>query len=605
MRYYGFISNCHTAALVSPEGSIDWLPFPRFDSPAVFARLLGAERNGFFAIRPAASPFTTEQAYLKDTNVLKTTFAADGGETARIIDYLVIGSGELRRVVSSTLPLEMVLRPVFQNGLVAAAVSLTDHGALYTNPLTGEAVELIVHSAVAPDYQTATEQWILPPGRYDLRLVYHPDQAAQELDVDHDTGGPWALRRNIRFWQRAARIPYRGEFAEELRRSLLVLHGLTYRTNGAVIAAPTTSLPEQVGGTRQWDYRFAWVRDGSYAAEALLAAGDVVTPRRVLEFFLSSVDLQGKPFKAPFFRVDGTLIRGERELSWLKGFRGSRPVRDGNAATGQLQMDIEGDLVWALWRYYADTADDQFVRSYSGTLESLMDWVARHWDTPDASLWEFRGRDAHYTHSKLMCWVCLHYGARMIRAAGRRQSAERYRTTADLIRKTIMERGFDAERNTFLQAFDGTEVDAALLTLPLYGFLPVDDPRFLGTLQAIEKDLVDGALVYRYRTDMLGEANHPFLLASYWRARIFIRLGRLEEAEGIMRTVLGEATNLGLMGEHLDADTHEPRGNFPQGFSHLGAVITILELAEARGQRVGARLGNRVAGHSGTPRQLS
>jgi GH15 family glucan-1,4-alpha-glucosidase len=280
-------------------------------------------------------------------------------------------------------------------------------------------------------------------------------------------------------------------------------------------------------------------------------------------------------------------------------------VRDGNAATGQLQMDIEGDLVWALWRYYADTADDQFVRSYSGTLESLMDWVARHWDTPDASLWEFRGRDAHYTHSKLMCWVCLHYGARMIRAAGRRQSAERYRTTADLIRKTIMERGFDAERNTFLQAFDGTEVDAALLTLPLYGFLPVDDPRFLGTLQAIEKDLVDGALVYRYRTDMLGEANHPFLLASYWRARIFIRLGRLEEAEGIMRTVLGEATNLGLMGEHLDADTHEPRGNFPQGFSHLGAVITILELAEARGQRVGARLGNRVAGHSGTPRQLS
>jgi GH15 family glucan-1,4-alpha-glucosidase len=589
LKYYGFLSNSYTAALVSPEGSVDWLPFPRFDSPAVFAKLLGAARNGYFAIRPE-QPSTAQQRYIDDTNILKTTFVTDDGGTASVIDYLAIGSQELRRVVTADVPLEMVVRPVFQNGLIAAGMAVTERGALYTNPLSGEALQLVIQGTEPPQYLPATETWRLPPGRYDLRLIYHPDLALQELDADPNADGPRALRRNIRYWQRLCRVPYRGPFAQELRRSLLVLHGLTYRTNGAVVAAPTTSLPEVVGGTRQWDYRFAWVRDGCYAAEALLAAGEVVAPRRMLEFFLTSVDLQGKPFKAPFFRVDGTLIRGERELTWLKGFRGSRPVREGNAATAQQQLDIEGDLIWALWRYFVDTSDDQFIRSYASTLESILDWVARHWQTPDASLWEFRGQDAHYTHSKLMCWVALHYGARLLRAIGRRQSAERYRAIAEQIRTAIDTDGYDAQRNTYTQAFGGTAVDAALLTLPLYGYVAVDDPRFRGTLAAIEEDLVEGPWVYRYRNDMLGEAAHPFLLASYWLARVYVRLGRVDEAEGILTAVFQHATDLGLLGEHLDVETCEPRGNFPQGFSHLGAVLAILEMAEHRGHRVGTRL---------------
>jgi GH15 family glucan-1,4-alpha-glucosidase len=582
VKYYGFLSNSYTAALVSADGSVDWLPFPRFDSPAVFAKLLGAERNGYFAIRPDR-PYTAEQHYIDDTNVLKTVFTTDEGGTATVIDYLAIGSQELRRVVTTNIPLDMVVRPVFQSGLIAAGIAITYPGALYTNPLSGEAVQLVVNGTHPARYLADRELWQLAPGRYDIRLIYHPELSASDLDWDVHADGVRALRRNIRYWQRLARMPYNGPFAREFRRSLLVLHGLTYRTNGAVIAAPTTSLPEVVGGTRQWDYRFAWVRDGCYAAEALLAAGEVVAPRRMLEFFLTSVDLQGKPFKAPFFRVDGTLIRGERELSWLKGFRGSRPVREGNAATAQQQLDIEGALIWALWRYYADTQDAQFVRSYAGTLESILDWVARHWDTPDASLWEFRGQDAHYTHSKLMCWVALHYGGRLLRAVGRRQSAERYRTLADQVRAKILADGYDADRNSYTQAFGSHVVDAALLTMPLYDFLPVDDPRFLGTLAAIEQDLVEGPWVYRYRTDMLGEAAHPFLLGSYWLARIYVRLGRLDDAETLLTEVFSHATDLGLLGEHLDVTTMEPRGNFPQGFSHLGAVLAILELAEQRG----------------------
>lgn len=580
MHYYGFLSNCYTAALVSPAGSVDWLPFPRFDSPAVFARLVGDERNGYFALAPV-EPFDVRQQYIEDTNVLKTVWTTASG-TASTVDYLSIGTQELRRVVTTTIPLIMTLRAAFQNGLIVSGVTLTDGGALLTNPLSGEALQLMMGGTGTADYQPTTDTWTLLPGRHEIRLIYHPERAARELDAEANMAAAQGVRRNIRFWQRLARTSYRGPFLPELKRSLLVLYGLTYRTNGAIIAAPTTSLPETVGGTRQWDYRFAWVRDGSYAAEALLAAGEVVAARRLLEFFLNSVDLQGKPFKAPFFRVDGTLIRGERELDWLKGFRGSRPVREGNAATSQIQLDIEGDFIWALWRYFVVTHDDQFLRSYIGTLEPMLDWVARHWTERDASLWEFRGQDAHYTHSKLMCWVALHYGSRICRAIGRRQSAERYRAQAELVRQRIEAEGFSQRRGTFTQAFGSDVLDAALLTLPLYGFVSVEDPRFVATLEAIERELADGPWVYRYKTDMMGEADHPFVLASYWLARIYLLRGEAERAERLLTDLFQHVTSLGLLGEHVDRVTNEPRGNFPQGFSHLGAIVSILDLAAVR-----------------------
>jgi len=582
MQYYGLLSNSHTAALLSPEGSVDWLPFPRFDSPAVFARLLGGARNGYFVIRPTV-PYTVNQQYIEDTNILVTRFQATGdGATgeATITDYLAIGSQELHRVVETDLPLELVIRPVFANGLIAAGLVLTETGASYEDPISGQSVQLMLTGDGA-HYVSSTDQWALKPGHYDVRLIYHPDANCPELDVDEEAGAGHGLARNVQYWRRLARTSYQGPFLQQLKRSLLVLHGLSYRTNGAIIAAPTTSLPEQVGGKRQWDYRFAWVRDGCYAAEALLVSHESVAARRIIDFFINTVDLQGKPFKAPFFRVDGTLIRYERDLNWLNGFRGSRPVRDGNGATSQLQLDIEGALIWAMWRYYEECQDKEWLASYVDALESILGWVSENWEQVDCSLWEFRGEDDHYTHSKVMCWVSLHYGSRLMSAAGRDEVAARYQSVADTVRARVEARGFNQKLGIYTQRFEGDTVDAALLTLPLYGYVAADDPKFLNTLKRMEQDLVQHPWVYRYRNDMMGEAAHPFILASYWLARVYMRLGRREEAQRLLSDLLQYTTDLGLLGEHVDTETFEPRGNFPQGFSHLGAILAILELAQA------------------------
>jgi GH15 family glucan-1,4-alpha-glucosidase len=358
----------------------------------------------------------------------------------------------------------------------------------------------------------------------------------------------------------------------------LVLHGLTYQTNGAIVAAPTTSLPETIGETRQWDYRFAWVRDGSYAAEALLLAGDHIGSRRFLDFLFNCVDLQGKPFQAPFFHVDGTLIRGEHSLNWLSGFQNSVPVREGNAATQQLQLDIEGDFLWTVWRYYELTQDREFLDFYWHRIRVLVHWVEANHHQKDASLWEFRDQDDYYTHSQLMCWVALNYGAKMAAAIDDVKLSERWARTAEKVRHLIDEHAYNPELRSYTQSYGGQAVDAALLVMPLYGYLEPDDPRFLGTLEQIERQLVNGQWVYRYATDMLGDAAHPFVLATFWLARVYVRLKRHADAERLLAGLLQYRTDLGLLGEHADAATGEPRGNFPQGFSHLGLVMTLIEM---------------------------
>jgi GH15 family glucan-1,4-alpha-glucosidase len=314
----------------------------------------------------------------------------------------------------------------------------------------------------------------------------------------------------------------------------------------------------------------------------LLEAGDHVGSRRFLDFMLNCIDLQGKPFDAPFFHVDGTLIRGEHSLEWLAGFKHSVPVREGNAATRQLQLDIEGDFLWTVWRYFSSTQDTEFLRFYWHRIQVLVEWVKVNHHKKDASLWEFRDQDNYYTHSQLMCWVALTYGAKMADALKETRLAESWQAHADKVRQLIDDKAYNQKLGSYTQSFDGEAVDAALLVMPLYGYLEADDPRFLGTLQQIEKQLVSGHWVYRYATDMLGAAAHPFVLATFWLARVYIRLGRLQEAEKLMAELIKYRTNLGLLGEHADEDTGAPCGNFPQGFSHLGLVMTLSELTRAR-----------------------
>jgi GH15 family glucan-1,4-alpha-glucosidase len=602
VKFYGFLSNSQTAALVGPDASVDWLAFPRFDGPSVFTRLLGTEEHGFYRIA-AEGAVVVSQRYLPGTNVLETTFVQTGAnppQKAIVSDYLTVGRPELRRLVLTDVPVQVELKPRFAYGLIAPAVEPLEGGAAaFTNP---HGREMLVFVPVGRPRDAGARvtgdpvqgRWLLPPGRYDLILRYVGDaareaeelqqllraeatsaEAAVQAEAPHES-----LRHTLFYWKdRLAPLRYRGPFQAAVERALLVLYGLVYRTNGAIIAAPTASLPEIVGETRQWDYRFCWVRDGSYMAEALLEAGDVISARRFLEFLLNLVDLQGKPFQAPFFHIDGTLIRGERTLSWLPGFRNSRPVREGNAATSQTQLDIEGDFLWTVYKYVERTDDVVFLRFYWAVLETLVNWVADHWGDPDASLWEFRGQDAHYTHSKLMCWVALHYGAELADRVGAGRQAQAWRHAAAAVRDAIEAQGFNEARGHYVQAFGGETLDAALLTLPLYGYCPADAPRFTATLRAIERELVQGPWVYRYRGDMLGEAAHPFVLASSWLARVYLRRGERDRAAALVQDLLDHATDLGLLGEHFDVQTGEPRGNFPQGFSHLGVLMTALELA--------------------------
>lgn len=611
MRFYGFLSNGTTAALVSPEASIDFLPMPRFDSPTVFTRLLGGKAQGFYDVRlEDDAEAAVQQSYVDGTNVLVSEICGKAGRV-RVHDYLCVGRPELRRLVDATAPIVVCLRPVFGYGLVAAAPEAVPDGAVFTNPIGREALAFAIGAVKGEDegaplserpgfaVDLAEGTWRLPAGRYDLMLRYIADdnrestQTIASMAVEAtavaqrlaDEAAPnLSLERHIRFWRGLPQARYDGPYKDAVGRAMLVLHGLTYRTNGAIIASPTTSLPETVGESRQWDYRFAWIRDGSYAAEALLRAGDVVAARRFIEFLLNCVDLQGKPFRAPFFHVDGTVILGERELTWLPGFRASRPCREGNAATSQIQLDVEGDFVWLVHRYWHVTGDDAFVAAYWGQLQVLVDWVAANWRLDDASLWEFRGQDGQYTHSKLMCWVALRYGSELAAASGKAHERERWLGAADEIRTAIEAKAFHADAGHYGQSFERPVLDAALLLMPLYGYCDVADERFQATLKAIERDLVKDAFVYRYADDMMGRAAHPFVLATSWLSRIYSRLGDRERARYFLDGLCAIATDLGLLGEHADMASGEPRGNFPQGFSHLGVIMAALDLEAAGGK---------------------
>lgn len=581
MRFYGFLSNAYTAALVSPDGSLDWLPLPRFDSPTVFARLLDRERGGFFSITPVEGGCESRQHYVEGTNCLVTEFATRGGR-ARLIDYLAVGRPEARRLIRSEIPLRVDVQPVFGYGLTAAAYRRLSYGADFTNPAGREGLlfRICGHGGHRPE--NGRTCWLLEPGEYELVLRYVCDyESEREAASCEDDSSGAMFRSQQRYWRTAAQVDYAGPWGPLVRRSLLVIRGLTYRTTGAIIAAPTTSLPEALGEERQWDYRFNWIRDGSYAAEALLAVGDVVSARRFMEFVFNLVDTVGKPFRAPFYLVDGTTIEGERELLWLEGFRNTRPCRIGNAAARQVQMDIEGDFLWIVYRYFLTTQDTVFLKAYWWAIEAIVNWVLEQWEMPDASLWEFRNRNRHYTHSKLMCWVALHYGAEMAERLGVTGQARRWREAAATVARAIRRRAYKPASGRFGQSFEGDEPDAALLLLPIYGFLAPDDPAFVKTLQAVENELTEGVFVYRYREDMLGRVAHPFLIASCWLARVYLRQGLTAKARRILEDLSRVSTDLGLFGEHVDQKTGEPRGNFPHLFSHAGFLMTAIELGAA------------------------
>jgi GH15 family glucan-1,4-alpha-glucosidase len=590
---YALLGDTGTAALVGRDGSIDWLCLPRFDSPACFAALLGSRENGRWLLGPVA-PSRTTRRYLGDSFVLQTTHETSTG-VVRITDFMPIGDGRadlVRRIegVSGTVRIhhEWVVR--FGYGKVRPWVSRRSDA-----PQIG-AGEMI--SAIAGPDMLVLRGSRLPHavnGRHEdefdvaagERLTFSTTWFKSHHEVPPPMDVDGEAEQTVASWNLWARsCDHSGPYREAVVRSLLVLRVLTHAETGGIVAAPTTSLPEQFGGPRNWDYRFCWLRDASLTLEALLRSGydEEALPWR--NWLLRAV--AGDPEDMQImYAVDGGRDLPERELSHLDGYAGSRPVRIGNAAVDQRQTDVMGEIMAAL-----DLAREQGLEDTpeSWSLQrALVNNLAKHWDEPDNGLWEIRGPLRHFTHSRVMVWVALDRAINAVERHGLKGPLERWRSLRSTVRAEVMDRGYNVERGCFTQHYDTTEVDAALLVLPTVGFIGADDPRFLGTVRAVEQDLLRNGLVMRYRTqagvDGLPGDEHPFLACSFWLVTAYAGAGLLKEAHALMRRLVALANDVGLLSEEYDPVSSRMVGNFPQAFSHLALIRAALALHEADSAR--------------------
>ena len=590
---YALLGDLGTAALVARDGSIDWLCLPRFDSPACFAALLGSPENGRWLLGPA-EPAKTTRRYLGDSFVLETTHETTTG-VVRITDFMPIGDGRadlVRRVdgVRGTVRIrhEWVVRfgygkvrpwvsrradaPQIGAGEMITAIAGPDllvlRGSRLPHPVDGRHVDEF--DVAAGEHLTFSTTWL---------KSHH--EVPPPVDMDDE------VEQNLERWNHWARsCDHTGPYRRAVVRSLLVLRVLTHGGTGGIVAAPTTSLPEQFGGPRNWDYRFCWLRDASLTLEALLRSG--YNDETVLwrNWLLRAV--AGDPEDMQImYAVDGARELPERELSHLDGYAKSRPVRIGNAAVDQRQTDVMGEVMAAL-----DLAREQGLEDTpeSWSLQrALVTNLANHWDEPDNGIWEIRGPLRHFTHSRVMVWVALDRAVKAVERHGLEGPLERWREMRTAVRAEVMDRGYNVERGCFTQHYDTTEVDASLLVLPTVGFIAGDDPRFLGTVRAVEQDLLRNGLVMRYRTqagvDGLPGDEHPFLACSFWLVSAYAQADRLREAHALMRRLVALANDVGLLSEEYDPVNARMVGNFPQAFSHLaliGAALTLHDADRAR-----------------------
>jgi len=586
---YALLGDTGTAALVGRDGSIDWLCLPRFDSPACFAALLGSPENGRWLLGPVG-PARTTRRYVGDSFVLETTHETSTG-VVRVTDFMPVGDGRadlVRRIegVSGTVRIrhEWVVRfgygkvrpwvsrradaPQIGSGEMISAIAGPDMLVLRGSrlPRAADGRHEDEFDVAAGERMTFSTTWF---------KSHH--QVPPPMDVD-DEAEQTVARWNL--WARSC--DHSGPYRQAVVRSLLVLRVLTHGETGGIVAAPTTSLPEQFGGPRNWDYRFCWLRDASLTLEALLRSGYHEETVLWRNWLLRAV--AGDPEDMQImYAVDGGRELPERELGHLDGYAGSRPVRVGNAAVDQRQTDVMGEIMAAL-----DLAREQGLEDTpeSWSLQrALVTNLANHWDEPDNGLWEIRGPLRHFTHSRVMVWVALDRAINAIERHGLRGPLEKWRSLRSAVHAEVMDRGYNVQRGCFTQHYDTTEVDASLLILPTVGFISRDDPRFLGTVRAIEQDLLRDGLVMRYRTqagvDGLPGDEHPFLACSFWLVAAYAGAGRLKEAHALMRRLVALANDVGLLSEEYDPLNARMVGNFPQAFSHLALIRAALALHDA------------------------
>lgn len=585
---YGLIGNMISAALVSRDGAIDWLCLPRFDSPACFAALLGGPEHGTWQIAPAG-PYRTSRRYLPDTAVLETRFETDTG-TATLTDFMPLTEDEEKvdvvrivRGVTGEVAMTMQLAMRFNYGQAAPWVRRRDYGlSAVSGP---DAVELHTDLPLkGRDLKTLADFTVRRGEAVPMTLSYHRSHKTPHFVADRQE----SLDRTVAWWREwSKRCSFTGERRDAVLRSLITLKLLIYRPTGGIVAAPTTSLPEAIGGTRNWDYRFSWIRDSTLTLYALLNGGYREEAEAWREWLLRAA--AGHPEQLHImYGISGERWLPEVEVPWLPGYENSRPVRVGNGAVDQRQLDVFGELMDAL--HAAREAELSPLNEAWQFQKSLLGHVAKVWREPDMGIWEVRGPARHFTHSRLMCWVAFDRAIKSAERYGLEGPVEEWRKSRDAIRADILARGFDEAKNSFVQHYDDDALDAALLLIPQVGFLEPNDPRVSGTIAAIERELVHDGFVLRYATEQVddGVGGHEgaFLVCSFWLADAYAMSGRFDDANALFERLLGLRNDLGLLAEEYDPVAGRLVGNFPQGFSHIGLVNTACNLADMHGPAV-------------------
>jgi GH15 family glucan-1,4-alpha-glucosidase len=581
---YALIGNTRTAALVGNDGSIDWMCVPRFDSTACFAALLGTPDNGRWQVAPAAVVQRVTRRYRPGTLVLETEFeTADG--IARVIDCMPPWEGrtDVVRIVEGVhgrvpMIVDLVLR--FGYGAVTPWVRRADDALLAT--AGPDSLELRTPVPLAGRQFTTTGQFAVSTGeRVPFVLSRFPSHETHPLPVD----GEAALAATERYWRAwSAHCTYDGQWRDAVLSSLVFLKALTYSPTGGIVAAATTSLPEQIGGVRNWDYRYCWVRDATLTLYALLLAGYHDEARAWRRWLLRAA--AGHPAQMQIlYGLAGERQLTELTLPWLPGYEGSAPVRIGNAAAVQSQLDVYGELMDAL--HVARTAGLDPDADAWAFQRSLLTFLATSWQRPDSGIWEMRGEPQQFTHSKVMAWVAMDRGVKAIEQYGLDGPVDAWRKVRAAIREEVCEKGVDQARGVFVQRYGSTELDASLLMIPLVGFLPASDPRVRATIAAIERELVVDGLVLRYRTERSSDGLPPgegfFLPCSFWLADTLALCGRQAEAEALFLRLLGLRNDVGMLSEEYDARTGRALGNTPQALTHVALVNTARNLSRHGG----------------------
>jgi GH15 family glucan-1,4-alpha-glucosidase len=587
---HGLIGDLHSVALVGTNGTIDWFCCPAFDSPSVFGSLLDARKGGFFALE-AAIPARTRQFYLPDTNVLITRFFAEQG-VGEIQDYMPVrdpSTGGLQRLVRrvqcvrGTMPFRMRAAPRFNYGSQTHDVSAVQDGVLFTSP--DLSLYLGSTEPLAVEERDAVPEFALEEGGVAVFTLEQVGSSTTTFRVWQKEEALDQLMATVRFWWHwLSGSRYRGRWREVVHRSALTLKLLTYAPTGAIVAAPTTSLPEQIGGERNWDYRYVWIRDAAFCVHALLQLGFDGEATAFMNFLTQCSVPDGSP-SGPLqvmYGIDGRMDLAERELPDLEGYRGSAPVRVGNDAARQLQLDIYGELMDSVY-LYNKWAQPLSSDQWEG-IRVRTDWVCDNWDQPDEGIWETRGGRQKFLYSRLMCWVAVERAIRMAVHRGLPADQVRWCRVRDEIYSAVMQAGWSAERQAFVQHEGSTVLDASVLMMPLVKIIAPTDPKWLSTLDQLNATLVSDSLVYRYdpaaSPDGLRGKEGTFTVCSFWYVQALTGAGRLDEARIAFEKMLTYANHLGLYAEQI-GQTGEQRGNFPQALTHLALINAALSLDRA------------------------